>query len=633
IDTAFGLSASEHDAYQKNGFVISSRQSFSTFFAGYETIYQRDLPLYVSADSILHAVHRSYDRLLSDTEATYLKPTVESLLTKLRGKLASSTASDNAKHDVGLLLGVAAGLLNDKLTDLDDEMKSFISKAKAASGAEEVSIFGVDRTLDFSQFKPRGHYEGNYALEAYFRAMIWLGRTELRLVDVTESGGRSLVRREIEDVLALGELLDTDALSQWKQLDGIVGLFVGEADYMSAPQIQTLRDALGITSSSDLARVDDQKLLATIDGGNFGVQRIASQIMLVDDGMTTLPNSFALFGQRFTVDGEVMTKVVYPNTKERRMMPNPLDVAFAAFGNDQALPLLKDEINSYNYASSLGKARQLVEWHGPDYWESSMYTLWTDSLRQLSPSQYEHASLPAVARTEAWGRRILNAQLASWAELRHDTILYAKQSYTGVPSCEYPDGYVDPYPGFFLKLRQLGTNASAKLKAVMPANSYNAAVTYFDRLASVADRLATMATEELTGAPRTQADLDFLNDAVVTKTEKGCVTISYPSGWYVKLFYTGDDAKEAKPTIADVHTQPADESGATVGRILHVATGDARLMVVSVDSCQGPRAYAGLVSSYFEQITKDFQRLTDAEWVTTKSSAQDVPWMKDLVAR
>ena len=37
--------------------------------------------------------------------------------------------------------------------------------------------------------------------------------------------------------------------------------------------------------------------------------------------------------------------------------------------------------------------------------------------------------LPGVARTEAWGRRLLNTQLASWAQLRHDTILYAKQVY------------------------------------------------------------------------------------------------------------------------------------------------------------------------------------------------------------
>src|SRR5690606_40805394 len=51
--------------------------------------------------------------------------------------------------------------------------------------------------------------------------------------------------------------------------------------------------------------------------------------------------------------------------------------------------------------------------------------------------------MPEITGTEAWNRRILNTQLASWAELRDDTLLYAKQSYTGVPGCEYPDAYVE----------------------------------------------------------------------------------------------------------------------------------------------------------------------------------------------
>ena len=37
-------------------------------------------------------------------------------------------------------------------------------------------------------------------------------------------------------------------------------------------------------------------------------------------------------------------------------------------------------------------------------------------------SKDEAETLPQIAKTEAWGRRLLNTQLASWAELRHDTI-------------------------------------------------------------------------------------------------------------------------------------------------------------------------------------------------------------------
>jgi hypothetical protein len=57
------LNDGERAILKKNGFVISDRQRFPGFVYGYDSIYAHDLPLFVSADSILNAVHRSYDDL------------------------------------------------------------------------------------------------------------------------------------------------------------------------------------------------------------------------------------------------------------------------------------------------------------------------------------------------------------------------------------------------------------------------------------------------------------------------------------------------------------------------------------------------------------------------------------------
>jgi len=57
-------------------------------------------------------------------------------------------------------------------------------------------------------------------------------------------------------------------------------------------------------------------------------------------------------------------------------------------------------------------------------------------------------------------------------------------------------------------------------------------------------------------------------------------------------------------------------------------------MVMTAETCVGPRAYVGLVSAYHEKVTTDFQRLTDPEWAEElKQSPADVPWMTDLVSR
>ena len=67
-------------------------------------------------------------------------------------------------------------------------------------------------------------------------------------------------------------------------------------------------------------------------------------------------------------------------------------------------------------------------------------------------------------RTPMWNRRILNTQLESWAELRHDNLLYAKQSFTAVAACEYPDAYVDPYPAFYAAMARMADKGSETAK-------------------------------------------------------------------------------------------------------------------------------------------------------------------------
>jgi hypothetical protein len=167
------------------------------------------------------------------------------------------------------------------------------------------------------------------------------------------------------------------------------------------------------------------------------------------------------------VDSHVFSNLVYDRVGKgtiMRMMPNPLDIAYAALGNDDALALLGDELAKYPYAPDLEAMRILVDEHGADYWDSTLYTGWLGALRALSPAvggtTPAGSELPSIALTEGWGRRLTNTQLGSWSELRHDTILYAKQSYTAGMVCEFPDAYVDPYPELFRRLQRFAQQGS-----------------------------------------------------------------------------------------------------------------------------------------------------------------------------
>jgi hypothetical protein len=635
--TPLALNPVELSKLASQGFVIAPRHAFPNMAYGYKTIYKLDLPVYISLDAILETVHLSYDAILKKVEQTYLSGELKTLLTQARARLAQGAVRDDqSANDLDLYFAVALSLLEGRAVEPSAganarEIAELVRRAEAAQGIGHSTLFGLARKLDFSQFAPRGHYAESEALRRYFRATMWLGRTDFRLIETMPDGKQVLQRRQLNAALAMLETIEGAGRAAFEHLDTVIGAFVGEHDYMELRELVALQAELGDPNSWS-----DQKLAQRILEKGYGAQRIASQVVVKDPGSGTLPldRSFALLGQRYTVDSHVFSNVVHDRVQHphvpARYLPNPLDAAYAAIGNDSALPLLKPELDKFQYAPELERMRTLVDAHDQAYWSGNLYNLWLSSLRAISPGAAGEASpgLSSLMRSDAWRRRVLNTQLASWAELRHDTLLYVKQSYTSGAECEFPDGYVDPYPEAFERLR-LYALKGAEVAALIPtgdAHSLGArARSYFDELASVATMLREMAKQQRTGTPFDAAQMAFLNDAVKSR-RTGCAGPDLYQGWYARLLFDRTD-EDMDPTIADVHTDPG---GDRPPRVLHVATGLPRLLVVTANTCEGPRAYVGLASAYHEVVT-GLDRLTDSTWAPMARSAEDVAWMKPIL--
>lgn len=638
-------------ALDSRGFAVGD-QRFPSFAYGYQTIYLEDLPLYVSADSILNAVHRSYDAILRSLEAGVLSRDLRQLLSGMHAGLARRAESGvdaGVLKDADLFLAVARSLLDGQVVTPEggaaaSDVQRLFDKAQAASGVETIELFGSRReSEDFSQFKPRGHYLDTPELQRYFRAMMWLGRIDLRLLETQPDGTQVFRRRQLEIAVMLRDLVGGEYKQRFERIDRTLAAFVGEPDYMVISQVDELLADLGIGGAAQLADFSDEQLAQAVIDGDYGAQRISSHYMVNGTGVATLPlsRSFAFLGQRYVIDSHVFSNVVFDRIG-KRMLPDPLDVAFAALGNDQAASLLAPQLAAHeadSYPQALAKMRYLVDDHPPAYWGESLYSSWLGALRQLSPSATslgaDAQSLFPVARTEAWGRRLLNTQLASWAELRHDTILYTKQSYTAGAACDFPDAYVDPYPEFFAAIAAYGQRGSQLIESLDLSGDDASAATsisaYFALVTDVATRLQQMAEHERTGAEFTPEMMAFINEAVqigISCDGHGPLQ----AGWYKSLFFEPSSAAWAEPTIADVHTQPTDEAGSVVGKVLHVGTGNPNTFVVVAEGCSGPRAYVGLTSSYRETIESDFNRLDDVTWAARAHEAPAVPWFADLVS-
>jgi hypothetical protein len=171
-------------------------------------------------------------------------------------------------------------------------------------------------------------------------------------------------------------------------------------------------------------------------------------------------------------------------------------------------------------------------------------------------------------------------------------------------------------------------------RAALDATAHDARlVAFFDRMAQTMARLRAMAERERANQPLDDADLEFLNHMVsLNGRNGGCTMTIEPQGWYADLFIDRGEALHAMPVVADVHTQPTDGAGNRVGLVLHAGTAMPRMMTVTIQHDGGAHAqtYRGIVSSYRELITKNFERLTDTEW--RARTVAPPAWLSEIMA-
>ena len=668
ISIKYNLTDFEKSLINKNGFMVSERLTRSAFGEAFLEIYENDLPVFVSTDAILHAFHVSYDRILKDVELGILIDRIINLLQTLHNHLPSLVANYSAYpemntmlKDVDVYLTVPRKLLDQSAAPYFSEniskINEILSKISAEQGHDPYILFSENcRVIDWSQFKPRGHYVDiqNPILEKYFRAMMWLGRTEIYLLApesdsiVCPIPSFQDIQRQTIDAMLIEELFNISNVNDsYEEIENIIRFFVGEQDNVTLPNLNYLKQAVQINNALQL--LDSLKVMEFQDSlrnQSFAYQMILSQILYnakpFEPDSIIPASAFMLFGQRFVIDSYVTGSVVYDRIYYNgehicRLYPSTLDPMFA-LGNNAAAQLLKPELDSLHYASNLAALRYLINSYGTDFWDSTLYNLWLNSIRKLNPP-LERNELPLFMQTAAFWQEKLNTQLSSWTQLRHDNLLYAKQSYTGGTVCSYPYTYIEPFPEFYDNLKNYAVVAKDKFQEIDFDEPFikNNILEYLDNLESIMDTLSTVSKKILDGIPFSDAEAYFLK-AIIYQQQEGSGTPPY-GGWYSRLFYADfvhgfKGLMQKDHIVADIHTVPTDCWGNVIGAIPHVGTGSVNLGVFIAELPGNQTiAFIGPFLSYYEYRTYNFERLTDQEWDDTYlQSALRPDWINIYLA-
>lgn len=637
------LTSGERNLIGKHGFMVTSRISYPSFNAGFYDIYNKDLPVYISADAVLHALHRSYDNMLKYVEKEILAKELKTALEKIhtyietdKNRKSLTPFELQSLRDGDIYITVTRRLLEPTtaINPVFFENNTAIAdllKLVHAESPSQYNLFSTQpRDIDFSQMKPRGHYTQDPELTAYFRAMMWLGRTEL-YITAPETYGVTPTDEDIKRQCALSIKIaecvkNSNAFINLENIDKAITLFVGAQDNLTTKDLLNVMSVHNINVNSIQQKETLQKFQdACIEAG--AAQKILSQILFGDGGTDQIKPAAAymLMGQRFIIDSYIFMNVVYDKVAQR-LMPSTLDAMFA-LGNNSALHLLDGELKRFDYAPQLAGLRYLLDSYGKSDWNSSLYASWLQSLRTLNPpSEEKRNALPKFMQTAAWWQKTLNTQLMSWAELRHDNLLYAKQSYTGGLGCFYPEGFVEPVPELYATIKAFAKQFKTALMSLSEQGNVGKLLQTLDKYETVMTALESISHKELNHQELDNSETAIIKNWVMQKdVNVVCAIEKHYTGWYQSLMFDVESniQSDHNPNfiIADVHTQPTDEDGNMVGKVLHVGTGAPTLAVIIATDKDGcSTAYSGPVGSYFEHISENFQRLTDEEWADSYMS-------------
>ncbi len=647
----FNFSDTEEKLLVKNAFVVK-RSFYNEFFQIYERNRYKYIPNFITTDSILHNYHLLFDFLLRKLEeqklAVELKQLSLSMLSdslnqynELRG-----TKWENASKRNVEFFAVGNKLLNPSAnipSIVANEVNRELNLIKAHQDIEMSPIMNVKE--DYTQYIPRGHYDKTEQLKAYFKSMMWYGRFTFRMKNDDEIKSALLI------TLALNK---ENNRKIWDKIYEPLNFFVGKSDDITYYQFENLAEKIyGPTPTVRLVVSDKDKFASFVRRAkDLTPPKINSMPIFqqsIEPNREKEIKGFRFMGQKFTIDAAIFQQLIYHNVGDKtescktfnpkkteflpgaRYLPKGLDIP-ATFGSSEAKNILNEmgETKYACYLENMSKMNKYITGLNKEIWTQNLYWGWFYQLLPLLDKK--SSGYPTFMRNDAWLRKDLNTFLGSWSELKHDTVLYAKQVYAelgGGPPKEKDDrGYVEPNPYVYARLASLlkmtkeGLETRGLLTTRMKGD--------LNKLEQLAMFLETISEKELNNEKLTNEEYELIR-SYGGQLEHFWLDVNKDE----PAFQQSSDQEnylDENPAaiIADVATDPISHQSLEegIGKIFEI------YVVVPIDGKL--RIAKGGVYSYYEFTRPISNRLSDKKWreLLNSNQAPNLPfWTNVFMAK
>lgn len=633
------LSAEQRARLARDGVVGSPGAQEKEFFTLYEKARYANVPIFITSDSLLHVYHLMFDKTLRTAETEYFYPLLKTLNRALITEVdAQYQQLRGGPWEDAALRTVAFVAVAGKAADPGFPVPAYAAELaeaelaliQAADGIWPSPLFpGLQFGEDYTQYIPRGHYTLSEDLSAYFKSMMWYGRMTFRLQTQDPAIGEAETRSALLLVRALRntQVESRPALDVWADLYDPTAFLVGRSDDLTVLDYIPVIDAVYGKNPPLTTLADDAKLREFIAAADaLPSPRILGLVIAVTDDETQVTKGLRFMGQRFVPDSYIFRQLIYRNVgtlSDRRGLPKGLDI-LAAMGSERAYELL-DAMDETHYANYVSQMEKMRAWTGSltvEDWTETVYNAWLYTFYPLLEKPAPQT--PSFMQSTAWQDKQLHTSLGSWAELRHDTILYAKQIYAELGGDWMPTppdplparGYVEPVPEFYARLAALAAMtrdglASRSLLGAQDADSLS-------RIEELALALKQMAEKELAGIPLTAEEHERIRYYGGELEHLVIASADQPENASGAMPYMEEEPQVA--VIADVATDP-DPQGIGIPQpvVLEVAVGrvnDLHVVVPLIEDDGSIRLEVakGGIFSYYEFPWPAEDRLTDEKW-------------------
>ncbi len=568
--------------------------------------FQECQTMYITSDLLLHSLHLLFDRMLQTVETEHLYPLLNIMIydyyisaMNLEKTAISKEIKESAKLIKKICL-IASDLMGHPREDVEnypEDVKKEIAKIRSASSREKSELInGLEE--DYTQYKPRGHYTKTIVLRNYFITSMFLGRMHFDIKN------NDTLRTAV--VFSYLATKNPDIKNAWLALNTPIEYLIGESDNITLNDFEKCFTDLSVTDVP--AWISDEQNLKTLRDKIESLEKKSLIDFVTND--SSQGNGFRLLGQRFVFDSYIHSMLSTPrigDTNKKRTMVSGADI-MSVMGSKRAEEILIPEIKSLE--NGLKNYKELKETVGlmRDYeWRKTFYNGY---LRLIKENATFTDKGFYFMQKPGWDYKALLTAHGAWAELRHDTILYAKQS----SSAEFASGgqqisfsikpykrtvhFVEPNLDFYYWLQALVRDSQILLNANGILNEHYS--NNFNKFSMIVDKLVEIVELEAQDKPISPEQNEFIE-----KLPQDLITILSPEGF-------GDwvETKDLQMAlVADVHNDYNND------QVLEVATGIPYRIYVALNDGQGGKRIAiGYTYSYYEFTQPTSNRLNDDQW-------------------